>query len=199
MENPNAVEQPVEKAQEELKPEVIEPVAPVPGDENDNVVLTKAQAEELVKAAEEATKLAEKKSQDAENYQRGMMKYKRQLEDNGFDTEEKEATTTEQIAEMVKNAVAEAITQVIPKPEVDPLTKANQTISELKNMIINRPPTSSSAGTNMDKDQPIKSEAEKYFSAEQIAEMKRMSPGIDINEVYKNLPKNRDMQGAPNA
>lgn len=154
------------------------------------VTMSKAKVDELLVAAENATKLAEKKTSDAENYRIGMMKYKDKLKDNGLDEDEPQQTSKEEIAQMIRDAVKEIIPAVVEPKKEDELSLANAKIAEMRLAMANgQKSIPSAAGSNLDKDTgDSKTAAEKFFSPEQIAEMKAKFPNVDINEVYKNLP-----------
>lgn len=193
MENKQAVEPTVEKAQEGVENSNNAPVA------DEVVTMTKAQVDELISAAESATSLADKKSLDAENYKKGMLKYKGLLKDNGIeDDEDKQPITSkEEIAQMIRDAVKEVVPQVIKPKEDEELTIAKNKIEEMKVAFVNsKKSVPSAAGSNLDKfTDASKTEAEKFFSAEQIAEIKRKFPNADIETIYKNMPKGNDMKG----
>lgn len=193
MENENkADEKPVENSQEGVNN-----VENAPVDE-EMVTLPKSKVSELIETAEQATTLAAKKASDAENYQKGMMKYKSMLKDNGIDDEDErtEALSEERIAKIVADEIAKVVPVITPKSD-DELEKANLKIEEMRVALANSGrPASSSAGSNVEKEnQPTKSEAEKFFSEEQKAEIKKKFPNISIEEVYKNLQKNDGQNG----
>jgi hypothetical protein len=195
MENtPNADELTVEKAQEVVenddKATVVE----------ETVTLPKAQVDELILAAEKATELATKKSADAENYKKGMLIAKGKLKDNGIDDEEEtKPTSKDEIAQMIRDAVKEVLPEVVkPKVDDDEITAANNKLAEMRLVMANsRKGSPSSAGSNAEKDLIVKSDAQKHFSPEQIAEIQKNFPGINIDDVYKHLANAGNMSGAP--
>jgi hypothetical protein len=194
MENQNAGQQPVEKTNEELNNNETAPVV------DEKVELTKTELDNLIKTAEEATALAQKKAEDAENYKKGMLKYKGKLTEAGLEEVEEKTVDKEEINQIVAEAVKNALAEV--KPEVDKTLEESNAlklkVEEMRNVLANRPSAPLSAGSNLDKVESNATEATKFFSPEQIAEMKTKYPNIDISEVIKNLPKAGDMKGAPN-
>ena len=175
---------------------IVEPTTETGAEVNDNgttpvveqVTLTREEVDTLIKTAEEATALAEKKSSDAENYRKGMMKYKSKLKDD-YGDEDEEDTPSALSEDRIAQIVAEQLKAFAPvvAPKEDELTKANTTISELKNALASRVSTQvTSTGSNLDKADLSPSVAEKYYGPTVIAEMKRRFPGIDINKVYEN-------------
>lgn len=189
-----AVEEPVKTPQEEPKKEGITPSDPAQVAE-ETVTFSKAEAESLIKSAEEAAEIARKKSADAENYKRGMLKYKRLLDENGIE-EEVEPTpvvSKEEIAELVKQGVAEALKTTQKDPEVDKLDEANTKIEEMRRVLANSVNTvPSSAGTNLDKAEVVSTDATKHFSPDQIAEIKAKFPHLSVEEIMKNVPKGQN-------
>ena len=183
MENPIAPE--VEVKDTTVAPEATKTT------QEEMVTLTKAQAEELIKAAEDATALAQKKAEDAENYRKGMLKYKSKLkEDYGDDDDEDvqpQALSEDRIAQIVAEQL-KAVLPTVQKPQEDELEKSKTVISELKTALQNRPvaPQVTSAGSNLDKADLSLSAAEKYYGPDAIAEMKRRFPNVDIQKVYEN-------------
>ncbi|MCX6643585.1 MAG: hypothetical protein NT043_00025, partial [Candidatus Bathyarchaeota archaeon] len=131
MENPIAPEV-------EVKSTIVEPVTTK--NQEEMVTLTKAQAEELIKAAEDATKLAQKKSDDAENYRKGMLKYKTKLKDDYGDEDDDEVApqlSEERIAQIFKEQLQAVMPQTV-KPQEEELEKSKLVISELKTALANR-------------------------------------------------------------
>lgn len=185
-----ADEKPVENSQEGVKKDEGAPVV------EETITLTKAEADSLVKAAEEATSLAAKKTADAENYKKGMLKYKSKLEEEGIVAEDfsdkKPEITEDRIAEIVRNTIQETLATQ-PKVDEDPLVLANKKIEEMKLVITNSKKSSlpSSAGSNLDKDAPVSTDAEKYFSPAQLAEIKQKYPNISTEDIIKNMTKPR--------
>jgi hypothetical protein len=197
MDKSNAAEQSVKTAPEILTKDM----PPLEMDSNvkpavsqvkeETVTLTKAEADSLFKAAEDATELAKKKSVDAENYKKAALNAKKKLKDvyGDEDEEEKPQTSKEDIMQIVRDAIKEAIPTIVqPKTEEDPLLEANKTISELKIALKNRSQiASSSAGSNLDKQDATSNASNGYWSPQQIEDLKKK--GLDPDEVYKNIPK----------
>lgn len=183
MENQNAAPDAVKTPEEGVNNDNNAPVV------EEIVTMTKTQVDELLTAAENATKLAAQKSSDAENYKIGMMKYKDKLKDNGIDDGEPQQTTKEEIAQMIRDAVKEIVPAVNTPKKDDELEIANAKIAEMRLTMASSKNGSSAAGSNLDKgNEEGKTPAERYFSKDQIAEMRAKFPNIDIEQVYKNLP-----------
>jgi hypothetical protein len=105
-----------------------------------------------------------------------------------MEEEEEPATTKEDIASMVKEAIKEALPSILPiVQQEDELAKANLKISEMKNLIANKPQAPSSVGTNLDKAEVASDN--KTFSPEQIAEIKAKYPNITVEDIVKNFEK----------
>lgn len=191
-------EKKTEEAQVE-KPKVEEGKVENPQEE-ETVTLKKSDVDSMIKAAEDAVKIAESKTKAAKDLTAGIDKYKHQLKEAGIsDEEEQPKLAKEDIAQMVKDAIKEALPEITkPKPEEDELTVANNKIAEMKLAFTNMRKTSLAGGSNVGRENDAsKTEAEKFFSPEQIEEIKKKYPDADINQIYKNLPKGSDMSGAP--
>jgi hypothetical protein len=159
----------------------------------ETVTMTKAEVEGLLTAAENATKLAEKKTEEYSNLQRWNMKLKTKLKDNGIDDEEEktQAVSEERIAQIVKETIEKTIPAIVKPKEDDELAIANNKIAEMRIALANsKKPIASATGSNLEKEtDDKKGEAEKFFSKEQVEEMKKKFPNISIEDIYKNMQK----------
>ena len=115
------------------------------------------------------------------------------LKELGIEDEEEQPTgiSEEKIAKMIQDAVSAIVPQI--KPQDDELALANKKIEEIRLAFASKKTAPSSAGSNIDKDvSTVKSSAEKFFSPEQIADIKKKFPNISIEEVYKNMTSGKD-------
>ena len=199
MSNDKAVEKTVEKSQEKG---VEEKDNKAPVVEEEMVTISKSEVEKLTKTAEEAINLASQKSEDAENYKKGMLVAKGKLKENGIDDEEvKPKLEQSDIKQMIQDALKEVIPTLVKPVAEDDSVNDKTKIEEMRIALSNsRKGMSSAAGSNVGKEEAaVKTEAKKFFSPAQIEDMEKKYPGINIEEVYKNLPKSGDMVGAPQA
>jgi hypothetical protein len=203
MENNNAAPEAVKTPEEELKKETTPVVenAPVETKEEEMVSISKVQLETMLATTEEITKIAEKKASDAENYKKGMLAAKGKLKDNGLEEEEpREAISAENLAEVVKQAVAEQMATITPaKVEDDELTKANKKMEEMRRAFANSSQISS-ANTSMGSNQEKPEVKTSYFSKEDEAELRMRAAriGVDPDKFIKQVADSAS-SGAPGA
>lgn len=161
--------------------------------EEETVTLKKSEVEGMLTAVETATKVAESKTKAAEGLKIGLDKYKRLLKDNGIDDEDdkSQAVSEERIAQIVKETIEKTIPAIVKPKEDDELAIANNKIAEMRIALANsKKPIASATGSNLEKEtDDKKGEAEKFFSKEQVEEMKKKYPNISIEDIYKNMQK----------
>lgn len=138
-------------------------------------------------AAEMAAKDAEiaRVREERDNYKRGMLKAKGKVDDDDLGEESTEDTMRRIAREEYLNT-KEAQLMVDRKKAEEALIKEN---SELRLAAKNKPATTTASGSSSarDESQIVSTPAEKFFSAEQLENIKKR--GVDPEAVMKNLQK----------